>query len=219
MASRLRAHETPAGHVAGLRLGRRRGVRYCPNVPLSTRAAVRRVEAPTPFPPGSEADLVARWIRWVATQAEFRGPIRDKTGKYAGRAQPANLWFLAGNAGGSSERTCTIPAGRPLFFPTVNLWEIGGAARRGMPVVEGAEGEATLDGVYLPVRPMGTPRHFLVRGALGNPITFFPVPFPVSCWGLWVHLAPLAPGHHELRFRGATDASFDLDVSYHLDVR
>ena len=36
------------------------------------------------------------------------------------RAGP--VWFLAGNLGGSSTRTVTIPAGTALFFPVVNTF-------------------------------------------------------------------------------------------------
>ena len=185
----------------------------------SVRSALRRVEAPTPFPPGSDQDLVTRWVRWPAAQPSHRNPIKDKTGKHAARVQPASVWFLAGTFGGSVERTCTVAAGRPLFFPVFNIWLIGGEARRGAPVVAGAKGDATLDGVTVPVTEIGTPRHVLVRGATGNPVTFFPVPFPATVWGLWVWLPPPEPGRHELWFRGSDGDSFEVAATYHLDVR
>jgi hypothetical protein len=172
---------------------------------------------PTTFTPGSDEDLVARWLQWVA-QTGFRNPIGDKSGKHAARKQPGGVWFLAGTLGGSAERTCAVPAGLPLFFPVFNIWQIGGAARRGTPVIPSADGKAALDGVPLEVRPMGTPRHFTLRSAFGNPILFFPVPMPVTCWGLWVHLAPPERGPHELRFEGTDGHKFKVAVTYHLDV-
>ncbi len=50
-------------------------------------------------------------------------PVEDNTGKFCGLGQSGPVWFLAGTFGGTVERTCTIPAGKALFYPLVNsIW-------------------------------------------------------------------------------------------------
>jgi hypothetical protein len=47
-------------------------------------------------------------------------PNLDATGDNCSQGQVDDVWFLAGNFGGEVERDCTIPAGKPVFFPVVN---------------------------------------------------------------------------------------------------
>ncbi|MDZ5442538.1 hypothetical protein U2F26_07305 [Micromonospora sp. 4G57] len=71
-----------------------------------------------------------------------------------------------------------------------------------------ATGHAQLDAVPLPLATIGTPTPFEVRGALGNGVTSTPRATPVSVWGLWACLPPLAPGAHELAFGGSDGGGF-----------
>ncbi|MFC0006086.1 hypothetical protein [Micromonospora siamensis] len=173
--------------------------------------------APLPFAPTSPEGLVARWVRWVATHGSAKNPVRDATGEHAGHHQPDDVWFLAGSYGGSVTRRCALPAGRPLFFPAFNMWRY--PARAGeVPMASRATGHAQLAGVPLPLATIGTPTPFEVRGALGNGVTSSSRPTPVTCWGLWASLPPLASGAHELTFGGTDGDGFWVRAEYRLVV-
>jgi hypothetical protein len=74
------------------------------------------------YPPA--ALLAAKWWQWVLETPAPINPLLDSTGDNAAINQPqANVWFLAGNTGGTTVRNVTIPAGRALFFPIVNVFD------------------------------------------------------------------------------------------------
>lgn len=173
--------------------------------------------APLPYPPTSPEGLTARWVRWVAAHGPAKNPVRDTTGEHAGHHQPDDVWFLAGTYGGSVTRRCPVPAGRPLFFPAFNMWQFPAQAGE-VPVVSRATGHAQLNGVPLPLVTVGTTTPFEVPGALGNGVTSTPRPTPVTVWGLWVSLPPLAPGAHELTFGGSDGGGFWVEAQYRLVV-
>ena len=58
------------------------------------------------------------WWEWALTIPKAENPILD--GPCEGY-QMGDVFFLAGNAGGTSERSCTVPAGKAIFFPIVNV--------------------------------------------------------------------------------------------------
>src|SRR5262249_11597237 len=69
------------------------------------------------------AQWSAAWWQWVMGIKKDRNPVLDKTGALAAERQTEKVWFLAGNVGGKTTRKCTVPAGKPLFFPIVNWCE------------------------------------------------------------------------------------------------
>ena len=165
-----------------------------------------------------DVDLVQRWVRWAASSTRFRNPIGDSTGKLAGRRQPDDVFFLAGNFGGRTSRRCTVPAGRPLFFPTFNYWmwaNHGELARWGH-----AAGSATFNGVPQTVAEIGAAEPFVVRGVWLNPVTntLWGGKAKMRCWGLWVLVPPPAPGAHELHISGTDGHNFHVGVDYALTV-
>ncbi|WBB70437.1 hypothetical protein [Micromonospora sp. WMMD812] len=173
--------------------------------------------APLPYPETSPQGLAARWVRWVAAHGPLKNPIRDETGEHAGHHQPPDVWFLGGTYGGAVERRCAVPAGRPLFFPAFNMWAWP-AGPDDLPVVDGADGYASLDGVPVPVTVIGTPVPFEVRGALGNGVTSRGGAMPVSVWGLWARLDPPSPGSHEVAFGGTDGGGFRVEARYRIVV-
>ncbi|MEY5100207.1 MAG: hypothetical protein RJA36_2926 [Pseudomonadota bacterium] len=63
----------------------------------------------------------ADWWKWAVSIPAANNPLLDSTGQYCGERQTGNVWFLAGYAGsGTVSRTCTVPAGKSLFFPIIN---------------------------------------------------------------------------------------------------
>jgi len=77
---------------------------------------------------GVYAVLGTNWWQWV-----FSLPVTDGFGNTThpqltsgavdcSLGQSGQLWFLAGNFGGSTARSCTVPKNTALFFPLLNSW-------------------------------------------------------------------------------------------------
>ncbi len=67
------------------------------------------------------SDLVGDWWNWAFQGPAETLPVLDETGEFCGLGQQGKFWFLAGNFGGETVRSCTIPGGKALFFPLVNI--------------------------------------------------------------------------------------------------
>ena len=107
--------------------------------PLGTILAILCIAVATlvPAPAASAAQdygsLTARWWQWVYSQPAVdvgntnSNPLLDTTGQFAGVGQadgigPANKYFfLTGTLGGSAIRNVTVPQGKALFFPIINV--------------------------------------------------------------------------------------------------
>ena len=63
---------------------------------------------------------VTKWWQWFLSIPQDQSPANDPNGIYCAASQnDPNVWFIAGNFGGHSERTCTIPAGKGLVLEPV----------------------------------------------------------------------------------------------------
>ncbi|MEU2549730.1 hypothetical protein ABZ618_30615 [Streptomyces roseolus] len=146
--------------------------------------------------------LAARWWQWALSAPDEASPVADRTGAHAAWRQPDDLWFLAGTYGGRVVRRCDIPAGRPVFFPVLNVHHSKRYSRKPLSL-DVTRAEAHLNGAPLPLREFIAP------------------PFRVGlrrhlAWGLWSTLAPLVPGHYVLEIKGTTAEGFQVDTTYHL---
>lgn len=65
-------------------------------------------------------ELSRQWYQWFGSQPYTEGSVTDETGERCHLNQSYGAWMLAGTTGGSVERECTIPPGRPIFFPMIN---------------------------------------------------------------------------------------------------
>ena len=175
-----------------------------------------RPAQPLPYDPSSPEGLAARWVQWVASFGPMRNPVADRTGADAAVNQPEDVFFLAGTFGDAVERRCTVPAGRPLFFPAFNMWHW--PADQPPPHLPHAHGELFVDGVPTELDVLATPVPFEVAGARGNPATGRNKPIPVTVWGLWRRLDPLPPGPHEIRFAGGDGHGFGVAARYEIQV-
>lgn len=172
--------------------------------------------APLPYSPQSPEGLAARWVRWAASAGPVKNPVADTTGENAGLHQPGDVWFLAGTFGGEVQRSCALPEGVPLFFPSFNAWTVPGDAPP-QPFPD-AVGTVEVDGTSLVPDVIGTPVPFEVAGARMNPVTGTRKPVPVTVWGLWKRLDPLPAGAHVVRFGGGSGHGFTVSATYHLTV-
>jgi hypothetical protein len=81
------------------------------------------VSAQSAYPPASH--LAAQWWQWALETPTSVNPLQDPTGQFGAVNQShGNVWFLAGNTGGVTVRTVTIPAGKALFFPVANTFDV-----------------------------------------------------------------------------------------------
>jgi hypothetical protein len=75
------------------------------------------------YPPGSEPfghtydEWGALWWEWAAAIPAATNPI---VGGDCTQNQAGDVWFLAGNQGGTDMRTCTIPSDKAILFPVLN---------------------------------------------------------------------------------------------------
>jgi hypothetical protein len=193
------------------------------------------------YPPASH--LATRWWEWALETPASENPLTDTTGEFAAVNQPNGpVWFLAGNTGGITVRTFTVPAGKALFFPIVNVFDVEDATIRGGGVF------------FLVPHPVQTAQAFVSNVIAtatglscevdGNPLTIttanleqstpfslqlpadniLGVPagayFPAIDSGYYVLLSPLSVGQHTIHFAGTmTYFPLSLDVTDHLTVQ
>jgi hypothetical protein len=194
----------------------------------------------------SYAQWGAQWWRWA-----YSFPLADfpplQSGELdCGLGQSGSVWFLAGTVGqGPVTRSCTIPAGKALFFPIVgyiNDYPCPDPDFQPPPgetleqfLTEGAQAiidlvtqlEVVVDG-----QPLNDPFSYRATSRL---FTFTADPSLVvfdSCItgtqqygvtdGYWIMLRPLPSGPHTIFFRAVIDfgggSTFEVQVTYNLTI-
>lgn len=174
----------------------------------------------------SQAEWSEAWWQWAGSFSRAQSPIADTDGSRCAARQAGPVWFLAGTYGTKrTVRTCTVPAGKYLFFPLINYVvmprsrdttcaSIRASARR--ITDEPSALLVDLDGQRLGQLEryrQATPECFNM-GALANPPARV---YPSAANGYYVMLEPLAPGRHELNFGGALPGMLQA-VTYTLTV-
>lgn len=82
---------------------------------------------PGVIPPNSHAfgttygELAGEWWNWALQFPIETNPILNETGEFCHLGQEGKIWFLAGAFGGDVVRECTVPAGKAIFFPIINV--------------------------------------------------------------------------------------------------
>jgi hypothetical protein len=208
---------------------------------------------PRVLPPGSYAygktygEWGAAWWQWALSFPYLEDPINDPTGEFNEQHQSGPVWFLAGTGGGTATRTVTIPPGKGVFLPIINVlndypcpdpdFQPGEGQTLEEFLTEGAawwisnvtELEVEVDGVSLNnlFDYRGTSGLFTFTGdpswdAVDPCVTGQPQ-FGVAD-GYWIMLAPLPKGQHTIHSRGKAvfpewgDWVFESEVTYNLTV-
>ena len=171
-------------------------------------------------------------------------PLTDQTGQFGAVNQPnGNVWFLAGNNGGTTVRTVTIPEGKALFFPIANVFDVeDGTAVAGAGKVFSVQNplqtaqalcaiiiatasamSCTVDGIPVVVTAANLEQSnpFTLRlptdNLLGVPAGIY---YPAVDSGYYVLLKPLSSGPHEIHFASSNGFfNFSLEVTYHITVQ
>ena len=216
-------------------------------------AGARNGPKPEVFPRDSVAygrtygEWSAAWWQWSLAIPVANHPLFDKGGCSVGQSGP--VWFLGGKVcstgdttcdSSSATRTCTVPAGKALFFPIVNtedstledpgktIVELRAFAES---IIEGtADLTAEVDEVSIPnlkenFREQSTVFGFTLPqdnelNAVGEGPFAAGTYFPAADDGVYLLLAPLPAGPHMLHFHGAFPAfEFALDITYNLTIR
>src|SRR5512134_2842630 len=60
------------------------------------------------------------WWQWALSFPTIVNPVVVDGSVDCTAGQSGKVWFLAGNFGGTSERTCTVKSGKALFLPLLN---------------------------------------------------------------------------------------------------
>lgn len=167
------------------------------------------------------------WWEWAASFEYEDSPIADRVGSKCAAKQAGDVWFLAGTYGTKRTiRTCTVPAGKHLFFPLINyvVMQQPGTNRSCAILQRDAaimtEGATVLvlnvDGKRfegLEIHRQASDGCFDVTaraGASANGVL-------AAANGYYVMLRPLPPGTHTINFGGALPSMLQA-VTYTLRV-
>ncbi|OHV52906.1 hypothetical protein CcI156_16175 [Frankia sp. CcI156] len=158
--------------------------------------------------------------------------------------QSGSVFFLVGAFGGEKvvRNDCTVPAGKALFFPLVNVFDANNPGENRTARELWREMEAGLSFANLHASVDGIPVGKLRRyRACAGPVHRCAHPFsitlpddnifnapagiytPAVADGIYLLLKPLAPGRHTITFGGTGRSDitgpFSADITYHLTVR
>jgi hypothetical protein len=183
----------------------------------------------------SYGEWAAAWWNWALSGPDGNNVLQDTTGALCGLNQSGPVWFLAGTLNsGAAVRTCTIPAGKAVFFPVANSFLSAEARNYGQTRKAVKVGwqksfdwaTATIDGqdvadlvdfnVISPNFDLVLPANNIFGVDAGSYS-------PSAAIGIHLMLAPLSPGLHEIHVQAAfknADTGVDdiIDVTYHLTV-
>lgn len=187
----------------------------------------------------SYGEWAAAWWQWALGTPFDQSPLLDDNGEFCHVGQGGSVWFLAGTFAGTVERTCTLPAGKMLFFPVLNnawfqfctdpplsedcIQNNYECLRELIRLPEDVELSCEIDGApltQLSAYHTESPSFGLnttegsVAAVFGFPVCFNA---PAVDDGYYLMLRPLTPGQHTIHFVGRNGA-FVSDVTYHLTV-
>lgn len=177
----------------------------------------------------SQAEWTQRWWQWASSFDNEDSPVADRTGERCHLRQSGPVWFLAGTYGTQRTiRSCTVPAGKYLFFPLVNyvVYPRGGVQATTCESVTQNAKVVTDDVASLFIDIDGARGSSLETHRLASPGCFDlwarvaggAKLYPAAANGYYVMLSPLKAGQYELNFGGALPGIVQ-GVSYTLTVK
>jgi hypothetical protein len=178
----------------------------------------------------------AEWWQLVLSIPASENPLFDPDGSQCVLGQRGPVWFLVGSFDGST-RDCSIPEGKALFFPVINVVDVNTTTQTAKelraetaPCLDAVTLlSVAVDGVYVP----RLQEKFRVQSEV------FEITLPADNIfgigagtyspaiddGFYVMLKPLSVGPHTVQFEGASggcpllgDSPFSVAVTYNLTV-
>lgn len=191
---------------------------------------------------GTYVQLSQEWWQWAYSMPKAGHPLAGGTDCSAGQA--GSVWFLGGAfEPGTFTRSCTVPAGKALFFPIVNV------AYNNLDE-DPPKTDAELHQLASFYGSAATDMSAEIDGVAVTPISDYHVHSNVfSIWwpdapvfddtalggeteavtdGYYLMINPLPAGTHTVKFKGSLvfttavhgfDHTFALDVTYNLTVQ
>jgi hypothetical protein len=175
--------------------------------------------------------LSAKWWQYLLSVPPSTNPILDDNPCDA--KQKGAFFYLVGTFGGSAERTCTVPKGKSIFFPVVNVFATLDKNDPAFDTIakvkkfvtdninQASDLQASVDGVNINLDnaraqsqqfPLKVPKDNI----LGGPEiagTYLAI-----ADGYWVGLKALSVGEHTIHFAGKV-GTFSVEVTYHIIVQ
>jgi hypothetical protein len=186
------------------------------------------------------AEWSGLWWQWAFSIPAGVNPILDPTGEHCDEGQSGPVWFLAGSFSSDPlTRSCTVPAGKFIFFPIIN---IECSTVEAPPFFGGNPDEllacatsflgfndvitCSVDGQDVPdvatrfrFQSPPTPFTTSVDNILGVPAGTNGL---LVSDGYWIMLSPQSAGTHTIHFTGLLGggpfAGFSQDVTYEITV-
>jgi hypothetical protein len=182
----------------------------------------------------------ARWWQWATSLPADHNPLLGTADGTAGQAGP--VWYLGGVFGdGPANRTLTIPAGKALFFPVINvgyfLTDPTDTEEFSRFLIKTIMDHVVTSFVEIDGRPVANLGRYRTQSRL-----FDVGPLPANNIlgvdegsiiqtvddGIYLLLLPLTPGEHTIRFGGHVSVpanvpfvggfEFSQDTTYHITV-
>jgi hypothetical protein len=180
-------------------------------------------------------EWTAEWWKWFISIPTGDNPINDPSGEKCAHSQQGPVWLLVGSGGGKAERECTIPSGRAILIPAINV-ECSYAEDQSLRTDDDLRACATIDQDHVTQTAATLNGSVLQVHRIQSPV--FNVTFPADnifsvhegstkavAEGFWVFVKPLPPGHYELHVQGLLvdptvtgPVNLVEDSTYHLRV-
>ena len=177
----------------------------------------------------------SRWWQLALAMPADKNPYFDENNCSNGaNGQLGPVWFLTGviNASGTAVRDCTVPAGKALFFPIINVEcsTLEAAPFHGDDEAQlrSCAGGFRFDQVFATIDNVVVKNlePYLVESPLfsftlppNNVLGVNPGTGQSVSKGYYLMLPPLSVGQHVIHFGGSfPDFPFSLDITYTLTV-
>ena len=156
------------------------------------------------------------WWQWAMSFPPETSPVRDLTGSNCALGQQGLVWFLSGGFGSAKiHRTCTIPEGKILFFPLINMSYWPDKANNGSTCQQAMAGAAlnndTAIDLFAEIDGVAVNDLKKYRASSSECFDIFErIPpdqrpynaYPSASDGYWLSVKPLQKGRHTLKFGG-----------------
>jgi hypothetical protein len=181
-------------------------------------------------------EWTARFWQWLYSLTVNQHPRENYTPEKCANGQQGPVWFLEAPLSGKQERTCTVPAGKPILAAVLNgQCDTGDSTlHTDQDIIKCAsEGNeygvisGTLDGVNIKnLDHYRTNSGFYNITHIADNIYEQPAGGPYRAYtdGFFVFLEPLGPGKHDLHLTVSVANPIDhqynyaADWTYHLNV-
>ena len=170
-----------------------------------------------------------RWADWLFSIPSDQNPLGDPDGRFCQVGQSGPVFFLGSNFGGTSVRSCTVPAGKSLLFTPagfIGLLTVDADTEEGLRAAVQAGVDAITN---IAADVDGVPIKDLDRYRVLSPLSTFTLPadnvfglapgdYQYILEGFFLLLAPPAVGEHVIHLHdefpgGISDVTYNIAVA------